>query len=474
MVFIMSEFKKPNPLYKPSSLAYMGLTLYILVILITSVIYNLDQAESKNYSLTEKYIVSQIKGLEAIKKYQPVKSQLESLKDKLNAVPLKDIQEKSALHFAVLYDYIGLKSKSLELVQMNHYNPDLQNLVESILYSKTVSVNDNTEQLIYNGFKEEWYRQRLLYKYYQKTGNHEKLEELKSRISWTQRNMLILLSIQTISLIILVIVGLVFIVLAILYWKEDRRLLPSHSFSGVAHPILDAYGLFIIWFSLVITADIITSSAMNLGIKYRLFYLNPMEWLFGVSIGHVTLSAIIELIVIRLLILKQESLTLKEFFTKVLPISNLKAFLRHVILGVQTYAVAVPIIILISLVSKYFIDENPLESNPVFTLLIDGDSSFAFISVFVMAVVLAPILEEILFRGLLFRLLQRKWSTELAAVVTSVIFGMIHFNLYSFLPITILGMILAWSCQKSNSLITPIIAHALWNGTTLLSVYLFL
>ncbi len=470
----MSEIKKQNPLFKPSSLVYMGLTLYVLILLLISIIVNLDQPKSKNYSLTEKYIVAQIKGLEAIKKYQSVESQLEGLKDKLNAIPLKDIQEKSALHFAVLYNYFGLKSKSLELIEVSHKNPELQNLLESILHSKVVSVDDNAKQLIYNGFKEEWYRQRLLHKYYQKTGDHEKREGLKSRISQSQNSMLILLSIQTIALITLVITGLIFIVLAILHWKEDRKLLPSHGFSGVADPLWDAYGLFIIWFSLVITVDIIMSLAMRLGADYNLFHFSSVEWLLDLSIGHIILSATIELIVIRLLILKQESLTLRDFFRKVLPISNLKAFLRHVMLGVQTYAVAVPIILLIGLISKYFIDENPLESNPIFTLLIDGESSFTSISVFVMAIVLAPVFEEILFRGLLFRLLQRKWSTELAALVTSVIFGMIHHDLYSFLPITVLGMVLAWGYQKSNSLITPIIAPALWNGTTLLSVYLFL
>ncbi|HEO65777.1 MAG TPA: hypothetical protein ENI73_07890, partial [Spirochaetes bacterium] len=77
------ELKKPNPLFKLSTLVYMGLTLYILILLLISIIVNLDQPKSKNYSLTEKYIVSQIKGLEAIKKYQSVESQLEGLKDKL-------------------------------------------------------------------------------------------------------------------------------------------------------------------------------------------------------------------------------------------------------------------------------------------------------------------------------------------------------------------------------------------------------
>ncbi|GMT49831.1 MAG: hypothetical protein IEMM0008_1370 [bacterium] len=470
----MSEFGKPNPLYKRSTLVYMGLTLYILAIFMYSTFKSKDKSEPVNYSLKEKYIVSQIKSLEAIKKYHSVDSQFDEVKDKLDSFQLDNIQDDFALRFAVLYDYFGLKSKSMELVQTDHNNPALERLIESILHSKAIPAYSDHNLLIHNGFEEEWYRQRLLYKYYQITGDHEKLEELKNQISQSQSKLRILLSIRVMAMIVFVIVGLVFIVLAIRHWKEDRRLVSPISFSGVAHPILDAYGLFVIWFSLAITIDIIVGSAMSIGTKYNLFLLDSTDWLLSLSISHVTASAIIELIVIRLLILKQESINLKDFFRQILPLSTLKVSFRHVILGFQAYAVAVPIIILVSLISNYFIDQNPLESNPIFTLLIDGDSTFTFISVSVMAIVLAPVFEEILFRGLLFRLLQSKWSTELAALVTSVIFGVIHFSLYALFPITALGMVLAWSYQKSNSLITPIVAHALWNATILLSVYLIL
>ncbi len=469
----MSEFRKPNPLYKPSTLVYIGLTLYMLTAFIYFVFERKNQPETVNYSLKEKYMVSQIKGLEAIKKYHSVESEFEELKGKLKAIPLND-QVDLSLHFAVLYDYFGLKSRSFHRDELDPDDEALQSLVESILYSKGISADSNPELLIHNGFKEEWYRQRLLYKYYKTVGDHEKLEELKNQISESQSKMRILLFIRVMAMIVFVIVGFIFIVLAIRHWKEDRRLAPPISFSGVAHPVLDAYGLFIITFSLTMTVDIVMVYAMAIGMDYSLFLLDSTDWLLGRSIGHTVASAIIELIVIRLLILKQESIGLKDFFRQILPISTLKVSFRHVILGVQTYAVAVPIIILVSLISTYFIDQNPLESSPIFTLLIDGDSPFTFISVFVMAIILAPIFEEVLFRGLLFRLLQSKWSTELAALVTSVVFGAIHFSLYAFLPITVFGMVLAWGYQKSNSLITPIVAHALWNATTLLSIYLFL
>jgi membrane protease YdiL (CAAX protease family) len=81
----------------------------------------------------------------------------------------------------------------------------------------------------------------------------------------------------------------------------------------------------------------------------------------------------------------------------------------------------------------------------------------------VMAVGLAPVVEELIFRGLFFPVLRDLGLPRLAWLGTSVFFGLIHGNAAAFLPLTLFGLYLAWLYQRTGNLLAPITAHALFN-----------
>jgi membrane protease YdiL (CAAX protease family) len=81
----------------------------------------------------------------------------------------------------------------------------------------------------------------------------------------------------------------------------------------------------------------------------------------------------------------------------------------------------------------------------------------------VMAVVVAPFAEEVLFRGLLYPLLRPRWGSGLACLVTSLMFGAIHFNAMSFLPLTLFAVVLVALYEGTGTLLAPVTAHALFN-----------
>ena len=86
------------------------------------------------------------------------------------------------------------------------------------------------------------------------------------------------------------------------------------------------------------------------------------------------------------------------------------------------------------------------------------------------AAVIGPVLEELFFRGLLYkRLAGFNWI--FAAVVSSVAFGLLHLNIPQFLSATAIGMVLAWSMRETGSVITPIIIHVIVNTLSLLIIY---
>jgi membrane protease YdiL (CAAX protease family) len=112
------------------------------------------------------------------------------------------------------------------------------------------------------------------------------------------------------------------------------------------------------------------------------------------------------------------------------------------------------------------------EPQELITLLQGGGDPLAIVLLAVFAIVLAPIVEELIFRGCLYRFL-KSHSTDLPAqIMSGALFSLIHFNLFSFLPLVIVGILLARVYEKSGSILTPICFHALFNGFNLLILFL--
>jgi membrane protease YdiL (CAAX protease family) len=87
--------------------------------------------------------------------------------------------------------------------------------------------------------------------------------------------------------------------------------------------------------------------------------------------------------------------------------------------------------------------------------------------------VLAPIGEETLFRGILYSAIRQIGFRRLAFWVNSVAFALIHFNAGAFLPLLVLAMILTVLYEKTDNLLAPIAAHATFNGIEFVAIYLF-
>ena len=101
------------------------------------------------------------------------------------------------------------------------------------------------------------------------------------------------------------------------------------------------------------------------------------------------------------------------------------------------------------------------------------DSTLGYFFLFLAVVIVAPIGEEIVFRGFLQKFLENYWKDITRAVlVTSLFFAMIHFNPFWTIQIYLLGVILGFLAWKTKSVIPSIILHSVNNGTAfLLSIY---
>ena len=60
----------------------------------------------------------------------------------------------------------------------------------------------------------------------------------------------------------------------------------------------------------------------------------------------------------------------------------------------------------------------------------------------------------------------------LAAVLVSALFALVHFNEASLLPLFALALVLTWVFERTNSLATAMVAHGLWNLSTVFPLVL--
>ena len=87
---------------------------------------------------------------------------------------------------------------------------------------------------------------------------------------------------------------------------------------------------------------------------------------------------------------------------------------------------------------------------------------------FFVTVLMAPVLEELLFRGLIYKRLRVQFNPVISAVIASLAFGVTHGNLVQFVYAFAAGMLLCFGYEKFKNLWAPIVFHMCANATSVL------
>ncbi len=118
---------------------------------------------------------------------------------------------------------------------------------------------------------------------------------------------------------------------------------------------------------------------------------------------------------------------------------------------------------------------TPLPVHNTFEALSNSEwGTVGVVQLFVMAIVVAPITEELLFRGLLLQLICRYTKRAWVAIALSgVLFGLVHRDLpQAVLPLMSMGIILGYARVKYRSIELCILIHALFNAQSMVMAYL--
>lgn len=139
--------------------------------------------------------------------------------------------------------------------------------------------------------------------------------------------------------------------------------------------------------------------------------------------------------------------------------------------GFAGYCVAYPIVLIVARLNQ-LIWQGQGGSNPILPIALENKDSVAFAIFVVTASIAAPIFEEILFRGFLLPSLTRYLPVWGAIAVSSLLFAIAHFSLSEILPLAALGMVLGYVYVRSRNLLASMLLHSLWNGGTLLTLFI--
>jgi membrane protease YdiL (CAAX protease family) len=95
--------------------------------------------------------------------------------------------------------------------------------------------------------------------------------------------------------------------------------------------------------------------------------------------------------------------------------------------------------------------------------VIETNYVWQFVLLLLLGGVVAPLKEEMLFRGLIYPPLRQALGRGKGMLVAGLFFATLHFDIVRFIPLFIGGVVLAWLYERSASIWPAVVAHGTWN-----------
>lgn len=136
--------------------------------------------------------------------------------------------------------------------------------------------------------------------------------------------------------------------------------------------------------------------------------------------------------------------------------------------------VALIFLIIVSIAILMIMEKMGISFENSKTETIQNDKSiYAFCIAVIGAAVISPIYEEILYRGVFYTFFRDRYGIWGGGLISSIIFTVVHIPTYNTLPVNFLsGVVFAWLYEKTNSILSAMIAHALFNFIAVLLTFM--
>lgn len=331
------------------------------------------------------------------------------------------------------------------------------------LWGEPPQVLPSSELIIKSQLK-GWFRYQALEKLYQVQNRQDALSNLRQNEQEIARQVLLRLALINVLPLLGGIIGLGILIFLFVQWltKKKDSLLGSVN----NNPWPTPWDGETIW-------QVLVGFFFISQIAFPLIFL-------GIGLSPIAMSNMsllkkaIYVLVDYILIAASELLVLyfsvKSFFPLAKDWFRFQWLSNWILWGIGGYLVALPLVFVVSLANQLFW-QGKGGSNPLLSLALQAQDKWVLGIFFFTASVAAPVFEEIIFRGFLLPSLTRYLPVWGAIATSSIVFAVAHLNLSEVLPLATLGIVLGVVYTRSRNLLSSILLHSLWNGGTLLSLF---
>ncbi len=262
------------------------------------------------------------------------------------------------------------------------------------------------------------------------------------------------------------------VVIGVAWWRRWHRLAHIPQIPAAFSPIV-GLALFVAMFFAGYLASDLTRQLFYGGLPREEIADLPLEGIVRLTVGNAIGQAIVALIYVVLV--RRASRGAQSGASRSASRGANARALRAALLGAGAMVLVWPLVTATSLVSGIVASQlsgEPVERIAHNTLqkLVDSSVDGWLVAMSTLVVLVVPVLEEVLYRGILQRMLGTVLDRWPAIIVTSVIFAMMHVGAASWhaLPaLFVLSIGFGWVYERTQSLVAPIIMHLLFNAANL-------
>ncbi len=330
------------------------------------------------------------------------------------------------------------------------------------LWTESLSVTPQAESII-NSNLDGWLQNRVLKQLYQIENRQVYLSNLAEKEQYLAEKAIVKLALISSVPFVGSITGFILLITLLVQWvwKKERAILATNSNIAWTTPwdweiiwqVLIVGFFFIGQFVLPFILGISGFNPANYGLRVKALYV--LATYIIMSLGGIAVLY----------------LSIKPFLPLPENWFNFKFSSNWFVWGFGGYLVALPLVLLVSLINQQ-IWQGQGGSNPLLFLALQAQDKVALAIFFITASIAAPIFEEILFRGFLLSSLTRYVPVWSAIIISGFIFAIAHLSLSEVLPLATLGIVLGFVYTRSRNLFAPMLLHSLLNSGTLLSLFI--
>ncbi len=414
-----------------------------------SVSFDISQKEKEISELSLPAIPSDLKKFFIID--DPIKEINRSLSD----IPLERLSERNKL---ILMLSSSMKDNNSDNAFINQFDNENYKLVSKKLREKNFDYADENVKKLFDSFKED----RFLYHLLSRKFDFDDSQLITNRIA---KNMFLKILVIRLVPILTIILGS-FLILKETWIAISSRKIKWKDYKALDLDLLDMVlliaGGFVVLGEVISPIFSITLVELFSG-KISIELTQSLKIFFGYLF--MTIPPLL------ILYYQIKSFAGKSIFQKDYFQFNYKPIKDSFIQGFKGWLIIIPFVLLTSLITNLIVD-NQNGSNPLLEIVLNDNNYFSFILLFLTTTLLAPLFEELIFRGVLLPILSRDFGVLLGVTISAFIFALAHLSISEMPPLFVLGIGLGITRIISGRLFSSIIMHSLWNGMTFVNLLL--